>query len=222
MGFLKDESLYSSAEFLALDEKTQAHLKKPTVPSWEFGTGLPVLGPPRPGPPKQYLNNIAILMNPQSRGFVRLRSTDPREPALFDPKLVSHPYDQRVLITAARSIIAFLRTPSIASTIEALNNIPLNERGEPSDDEEDIVSFLKKNVRSTWHMSGTCKMGNDADEMAVVDAKFRVRGVEGLRVVDLSVLPFLLNAHPVAAAYAVGNIAADKFREKREDAELRV
>ena len=210
MGFLKDDSLYSTPEFLALDEATQHHLKKPSMPSWEFCTGLPVLSPPRPGPPKRYLNSIGVLMNPQSRGTVKLGSADPRTPALFDPQLMLHPYDRRVLITAARNILAFLQT-SIAKTIEAPINMLLDERGEASDAEEDIVAFLKENVRSTWHMSGSCKMGTPDDDMAVVDSQFRVRGVEGLRVVDLSVLPFLINAHPVVAAYAVGEIAAEKI-----------
>lgn len=208
MGFLKEDAVYASPEFAALDEPTRTHLLKPTVPTWEFSTGLPVLGPPRPGPPRQYLNSLGVLMNPQSRGSVTLQSADPTVPALFNPNLLTHPYDRRVLITAAKRILAFHATPSIAATIETPYSAPVNAAGEPSEDDEDILAFLKKSVKSTWHMSGTCKMGVEGDEGAVVDTAFRVKGVEGLRVVDLSVLPLLVNSHPVATAYALGEIAA--------------
>jgi choline dehydrogenase-like flavoprotein len=208
MGFLKDTELYNSDEFKSLDTHTQAHLLKPTVPAWELGTGLPLLGPPLPGPPKQYLVNIGVLMNPQSRGVVTLQSSHAREPALFDPRLLTHPYDRKVLITAAKSIMAFLKTPCIAETIASPGNMPA------SDSDEDVLAFVKLNLKSTWHMSGTCKMGGKEDGAAVVDAEFGARGLDGLRVVDLSVLPFLVNAHPVAAAYLVGEIAAKVVGER--------
>jgi choline dehydrogenase-like flavoprotein len=201
MGFLKEPSIYESAAFKELDAQTQAHLKKATVPSWELGTGMPGVRPQQ-GPPKQLMNAIGVLMNPQSRGVVRLQSADAREPALFDPKYMSHPYDQKVLVTAGKAILAFFQSPSIAATIEAPANMPA------SDSDEDVLAFVKANVGSTWHMSGTCKMGTEADELAVVDSRFGVKGVEGLRVVDLSVLPFLVNAHPVASAYLVGEMGA--------------
>ncbi|KAF2830662.1 oxidoreductase [Ophiobolus disseminans] len=207
MGFLKDSVVYESKEFKSLDARTQAHLQKATVPLWEFGTGLPLLGPPPPGPPRQYLVNIGVLMNPQSRGVVTLQNSDPKEPALFDPRLMSHPYDEKVLKTAAKRILAFMKTPAIATTIDKPANMP------PSDSDEDVLAFVKLNLKSTWHMSGTCKMGGEEDEMAVVNAKFEVRGVERLKVVDLSVLPFLVNAHPVAAAYLVGELAAKSIAE---------
>lgn len=206
LGFLKDESLYSSEEFQSLDQQTREHLKKPTIPSWEFCTGLPLLGPPPPGPPRQFLSSVAVLMNPQSRGIVKLQSTDPRQPALFDPRLMTDPYDQKVLVAAAELVLSFLKTPSIAATIEAPAKMPA------SDSKEDILDFIKANLKSTWHMSGTCKMGLGEHDEAVVDPQFRVRGIEGLRVVDLSVSPFLVNAHPVACAYAVGKIAAETIR----------
>lgn len=202
MGFLKDAELYESEEFKALDSRTREHLLKSTVPSWEFSTGLPLLGPPPPGPARQYLVSLGVLMNPQSRGSVTLQSSDPTQPALFDPRLMTHSYDRKVLTTAARRILEFMKTPSIAETIERPANMPA------SDSEEDVLAFVQLNLKSTWHMSGTAKMGDVGDEMAVVNTEFVVRGVEGLRVVDLSVLPFLLNMHPVAAAYVMGEVAA--------------
>jgi choline dehydrogenase-like flavoprotein len=208
MGFLKDAELYQSEEFKDLDVKTQEHLLKDTVPAWELSTGLPLLRPPPPGPPREYMVSIGVLMNPQSRGTVSLKSSDPQESAIFDPRIMTHPYDRKVLTTAAKRILEFMATPSIAETIEKPASMP------DSDSEEDILSFVRSNLGSTWHMSGTCKMGLEGDRLAVVDKEFRVRGVTGLRVVDLSVLPVLVNAHPVGAAYVMGEVAASVMGEE--------
>jgi choline dehydrogenase-like flavoprotein len=208
MGFLKDAELYESEEFKSLDIQTQEHLLKDTVPSWELSTGLPLLAPPPPGPPRQYMVSIGVLMNPQSRGTLSLKSADPRESALFDPKFMTHPYDRKVLTTAAKRILEYMSTRCIAETIEQPVSMPV------SDSEDDIFSFVKSNLRSTWHMSGTCEMGDKGDAMAVVDNEYRVRGVKGLRVVDLSILPILVNAHPVGAAYMLGEVAASAMGEE--------
>lgn len=208
MGFLKDTEIYQSEEFSNLDAKTQEHLSKDTVPAWELSTGLPLLAPPPPGPPREYMVSIGVLMNPQSRGTVSLKSSNPRESALFDPRFMTHPYDRKVLTTAAKRILDIMATPSIASTIEEPLSMP------DSESEEDILSFVRSKLGSTWHMSGTCKMGEEEDHMAVVDGEFRVRGVKGLRVVDLSVLPVLVNAHPVGAAYVMGEVAASVMGEE--------
>lgn len=210
LGFLKEPPIYETEEFKSLHIETQTHLKRPTVPTWELGTGLPLLGPPPPGPPREFMVSIGVLMNPQSRGTVTLQSSNPKDDALFDPKLMTHPYDRRVLITAGQRIMKFMKSPAIAETIDKPLNMP------DSDSDEDVLAFVRKNLRSTWHMSGTCKMGREDDEMAVVDANFSVRGLEGLRVVDLSVLPVLLNAHPVGAAYLIGEMAGKTIGKQYE------
>ena len=63
-----------------------------------------------------------------------------------------------------------------------------------------------------YHPAGTCKMGNDEDEMAVVDAQLRVRGVDNLRVVDASIIPTLMGGHPQMAVYAIAEKAADLIK----------
>lgn len=65
---------------------------------------------------------------------------------------------------------------------------------------------------SGYHSTGTCKMGNDDDQMAVVDAQLRVRGVDNLRVVDASIIPTLMGGHPQMAVYAIAEKPADMIK----------
>lgn len=90
-------------------------------------------------------------------------------------------------------------------------NIDYVVDGPASDRDDDVLDYWSKNATSTWHPSCTVRMGSSEDEEACVGSDFRVRGLQGLRVVDLSVLPFLLNCHPVSIAYLVGEIAAEKI-----------
>ena len=75
----------------------------------------------------------------------------------------------------------------------------------------DVDRFASENAGTVWHASGTCKMGKEGDEEAVVDKTFRVRGVEGLRVVDMSVAPVVTNNHSQATAYLIAQKAAEKM-----------
>jgi choline dehydrogenase-like flavoprotein len=146
-------------------------------------------------------------MNPQSRGSVTLQSFDPSTPPLIDPHFLTHPFDRRVMIDGLREVMRIQRAPVFASrTLKTL--------GPASDSDEDIWEHVKRNVRSSWHMSCTAVMGKNAEEGAVVDSRFRVFGVEGLRVVDLSVCPFVVNAHTQSVAYVVGEIGAEVLAEE--------
>lgn len=77
--------------------------------------------------------------------------------------------------------------------------------------DEDIMEYARETTATTWHMSCTAKMGKPDDEMAVVDTHFRVKGLVGLRVADMSVTPFLPNCHTMAVAYQIGEMAAERL-----------
>lgn len=92
----------------------------------------------------------------------------------------------------------------------------------PVDDSDDAIwKHIKGNLHSSWHMSGTAKMGPNESE-AVVDSRFNVFGVERLRVVDMSACPFVINAHIQAAAYIVGEIAAEVLAEEYDLGEVTI
>jgi choline dehydrogenase len=134
---------------------------------------------------------VVILGKPKSRGVVRLRSREAREPALVDPRYFSSGEDLETMVQA----VARARAVARAEPLRAWGNFELMPGARVTAPEK-IADFIRKNVMTTYHFSGTCKLGAGAD--SVVDGELRVRGVRGLRVADASVIP----AAPVSAMNA--------------------
>ncbi|KAH6641973.1 hypothetical protein C7974DRAFT_384610 [Boeremia exigua] len=206
MGFFKADEVLHTPEFSSLDAAVKEHLRKPTVPIWELSSHIPPCTPAALAAPQhEYLTCFVFLHNPQSRGQVTLRSASPTTPPRIDPRFFSHPFDRVCAVAATKRALAFVRHASMAAGIDVAVDAPASER------DEDVLAYWRARAASTWHPACTVRMGGDEDEGACVGRDFRVRGLQGLRVVDLSVLPFLLNCHPVSVAYLVGEIAAEKI-----------
>jgi choline dehydrogenase-like flavoprotein len=150
-----------------------------------------------------------LIMNCQSRGSVTLQSSDPKIPLLFDPNVFSHPYDRRVVVEATRDVLKIVESPTFASRVvgpSSISGIP------KSDSEDDILDYWKNSLASTWHMTGTCKIGKSENgDRAVVDPNLKVYGVENLRIADMSIFPFVPNSHTQTSAYLVGLLLGDKL-----------
>lgn len=149
-----------------------------------------------------WVGAMAFVENPQSHGTVTLQSKDPKDKPLFDPKILTHPFDRRVIIEGIRENIKFLKAPVYASDT-------LRFYGPKGDTDEEIwvscsferwclewrltdfalQEYVKGNVATSWHMSCTARMGTSPEE-ACVDSDFRVFGLDALRIVDMSVAPF--------------------------------
>jgi len=144
-------------------------------------------------------------MRPSSRGSVELRSADPREPPKILFNYTSTEHDRQVMrdgIRHTREIFlqaAFddLRGPELAPGPEAESDAALDE-------------FVRQRGESAYHPSCTCKMGTD--DMAVVDSHARVHGIEGLRVVDASIMPNIVNGNLNATVIMLGEKLADVVR----------
>ncbi|CAO3666919.1 unnamed protein product [Umbelopsis vinacea] len=116
--FLKEPSLYETSEFKSLEEATQNYIRSPTVPSYEIAFNGPVF-PPQfvfEDPTTTCFTTAVILMNPQSRGSVTLKSTNPEEPPVVDTAYLTHPYDKIALIEAIRQSRKFLKHRPWANT----------------------------------------------------------------------------------------------------------
>lgn len=155
---------------------------------------------------ESYFGAICLIMNPQSKGTITLQSSNPSTPPLINPSFLTHPFDRRVLIEGLREVMRIQRAPIFASRT-------LRTLGPANDSESAIWDHIKHNLRSSWHMSCTASMGTSTED-AVVDSKFRLFGVQGLRVVDLSVCPFVMNAHTQSTAYVLGEIGAEVLAEE--------
>ncbi|KXT06025.1 hypothetical protein AC578_1269 [Pseudocercospora eumusae] len=206
IGFFKADEVLESGEYGVLDDDVKSHLKKDTVPIWELSCHIPPCSPNAiSAPEKHYLTIFVFLHNPQSRGTIMLSSEDSNARPIIDPEFFSHPFDRQCALAATKRTLDFVRHPLLASNIEGAVDTPASE------EEDDVLEFWKDRAGSTWHPSCTVKMGREEDEEACVGSDFKVKGVQNLRVVDLSVLPFLLSCHPVSIAYLVGEIAAEKM-----------
>ncbi|MGY0064297.1 GMC family oxidoreductase [Streptomyces sp. LZ34] len=148
------------------------------------------------------LNAVAT---PRSRGEVRLRSADPTAPPRITFNLLTEPEDVVTLRETVRTTLAILRSPEVAPMI-GVELAP----GPDVRTDEDFERYLRESGYSANHACGTCAIGTS--ENAVVDPDLRVRGVDGLRVVDASVLPSVPGANINATVIAVAEKASDLIR----------
>jgi choline dehydrogenase-like flavoprotein len=207
IGFFKSDRVIESEEFKALPAEEQAYLTKETVPHYEILTHFPVHWF-IPDFPKENLNYSCLLvfyMNAQARGQVTLQSADPNVPLKHDPKFFSEPFDRRVAIEALRDALRFTKSEGYAKNTIAMM------AGPKGDSDEDLIAYWEQTLSSSWHMTGTVKMGKPGDLDAAVDSDFRVMGIDNLRVADMSVVPVLPNCHVQAVAYVTGATCAEKL-----------
>ncbi|KAF9884222.1 hypothetical protein FE257_001954 [Aspergillus nanangensis] len=208
-GWLKSDRVTASEEFKALPASTQEFMQRETVPHYEFMTHFPLhLINPEVTKDYSYVCLLVFLMNEQSSGEVRLQSNNPDDPLLFDPKFLSHPFDRRACIEIFREALQVTKHKAFQKDTVSTLIAPASES------DEDILEFWKNTLGSSWHMSGTVKMGKVGDSDAAVDSQFRVFGIESLRIADMSVLPVLTNNHTQATAYVTGVSCADCLIEE--------
>jgi choline dehydrogenase-like flavoprotein len=143
------------------------------------------------------------ILRPTSRGTVRLRSAEPRDPVVLNANALATRADVDTLIRGVRLSRRILRAPSLAK-------LPMREilpSSEENVSDELLESHVRTVAKTVFHPVGTCRMGHDA--LAVVDPRLRVHGVPRLRIADASVMPQLISGNTNAAAVAIGERCAD-------------
>ena len=145
-------------------------------------------------------------LRPESRGHVRIRSTDPFEPPEMQPNYLSTDLDRRTTVAGVRAARAIAASAAMRPFVRREV-----KPGPEADSDEALLEFCRNNGATIFHPSGTCKMGTDA--MAVLDERLRVRGVAGLRVVDCSAMPTLVSGNTNGPVVMMAEKAVDMIRQ---------
>jgi choline dehydrogenase len=146
---------------------------------------------------------------PESRGYVRLRSADPFDAPIIQPNYLAEEGDRRVLVAGMRLARSLLRTKPLEPYFD-YEEFP----GDKVQTDDEMLAAARQRGTTTFHPAGTCRMGPKTDPLAVVDDQLRVHGLEGLRVIDASIMPTMLSANLNAATLMLADKASDLIRGK--------
>lgn len=144
---------------------------------------------------------LPSLLKPESRGYIGLRSSNPMDAPVIQPNFLEKEADLNQLIKGSKIALEMMGQSAFSPYLQELISLPENS----SDDV--IAEHIRNSMETIYHPIGTCKMGND--EMAVVDSELRVHGIEGLRVVDASIMPEIITGNTNAPVYMIAEKAAD-------------
>ena len=149
----------------------------------------------------------ACLLRPESRGEIRLNSSDPAAAPAIDPNYLATDGDRRVMRAAFKAMRGVLHQPALA----ALSGGEIWP-GPKVESDAAIDAFIRSAASTVYHPVGTCRMG--ADDEAVVDETLKVRGIDGLRVVDASVMPTIVGGNTNAPTIMIAEKASDMILGK--------
>ena len=152
------------------------------------------------------VTGVCTLLRPESRGFVRIKSADPRQAPAIHPNYLAAPKDRETVVAGVKALRRIFQMPAMAPYIAGEI-----EPGAQCDDDDDLLDFIRRRGSTTYHPVGTCRMGQD--DNAVVDDRLRVRGFAGLRVIDASIMPAVVSGNTNAAAIMIGEKGAAMLLE---------
>ena len=150
-------------------------------------------------------------LRPESKGSIHIRSADPYAPPAIKPNFLTDSEDCRVIVAGMRIGREVMEHP----LFDPYRLYEMNP-GETARSDDQLLEFCRRTSQTAYHPIGTCKMGNDP--MAVVDDRLKVHGVEGLRVVDASIMPTMTSGNTNAPAIMIGEKGAHMILEDRANA----
>ncbi|MFM8535334.1 MAG: GMC family oxidoreductase [Acidimicrobiia bacterium] len=158
--------------------------------------------------PDRFITMTVALVFPKSRGAITLRSPDPTAAPIIRANYLQEASDVSALVRGVILARWFAEAESYADLIGD-EILP----GPAAKSDADVANFVRRDSDTIYHGAGTCKMGPASDRAAVVDASLRIRGVDGLRVADASIMPEVVNATTHAACVMIGEKASDLVRQ---------
>lgn len=150
----------------------------------------------------------SYTLRPKSRGTVKLRSARPEDKPIVDPNFIAEPDDLRISAEGVKISREIMNQPAFAKYVRQ-EHFP----GKDVRTQADFENYARQYGRTSYHPTGTCKMG--VDEMAVVDPQLRVRGLEGIRICDSSIMPSLIGSNTNAPTIMIAEKGSDLIRGNR-------
>lgn len=147
---------------------------------------------------------------PESRGYVRIRSSDPFAPPIIQTNYLDAELDRRVIVGGMKLARRLLKSAPL-SPYYAYEDFP----GPNINTDDEFLAAATERGTTTFHPGCTCRMGPADSTWAVVDDQLRVHGLEGLRVIDASVMPRMISANLNAATMMIADRASDLIRGKQ-------
>lgn len=144
---------------------------------------------------------------PDSTGYVHARSADPFEAPIIQPNYLKAESDRQVLLAGMKLARRLISSPALSKYYDR-EEFP----GPQVQSDDELLGAAKQRGTTTFHLMGTCRMAPENDPTAVVDAQLRVRGIEGLRVVDASIMPTMPSANLNASVLMIAEKASDMIR----------
>ncbi|HUZ84105.1 MAG TPA: GMC family oxidoreductase N-terminal domain-containing protein [Gaiellales bacterium] len=163
--------------------------------------GVPLYEPWMSGPPNGF-TLLGGLVRPASRGAIRLSGPDPEDPLLIDPQVLAEPEDLQALAASVTQVREIGAATALREEWGARELYP----GTDVRTSEQLRDYVRRTAITYHHQVGTCRIGDDAE--AVVDPRLRVRGIDGLRVADASVMPSVTSGNTNAPSLMIGERAA--------------
>ena len=146
----------------------------------------------------------SCIMNPKSRGDIKINSSNPLDLPDINPNFLSNQDDINTLLASVKLAREVIKT-------KPLSDIILEEvlPGKNVNDDNSLINYCKKMIKTNWHPVGTCKMGKENDPMAVLNSKLQVKGIDNLRVFDVSMMPNIVAANTNAPAMVIADKATE-------------
>ncbi len=193
-------ALMMGAAPIGMFAKTREGLASPDV-QYQFLAGS-FDKPGEPMHPFPACSLVAIPCRPESRGWLRIKSPDPAVPPAMQPNYLAARVDQETMIAALKISRRIFQTPTMQRSV-----VEEFRPGAEIDSDEGLLEHARKTGSTTFHQTSTCMMGSH--DNAVVDSELRVRGMDGLRVVDASVMPAVISGNTNAATLMIAEKASD-------------
>ena len=157
------------------------------------------------------ITSSVTQLQPTSRGNLRLKSSDPRDYVAIHPNYLNTELDQLTTVNGMRVSRRIALSKAMANYVEE-EMLP----GKDVQTDEELLDCARNNGETIYHPVGTCKMGTSSDPQAVVDARLRVHGLTGLRVVDASIMPTITSGNTNAPTFAIAEKASDLILEDQK------